>query len=108
MTHRLVTITPAGHQSFVDYPKSPELAILQAAAGGFIQEVPGLKTFFYEGKNRRVNAWVDEEGLLKGYAPNPTATALWRKCLEAVAAKEGGTVPFVQLVGNLVLVFKLS
>jgi hypothetical protein len=51
------------------------LAALQGAVGGYVQAV--------ESEDGSATFWMDEEGKLKGYSPNPTATRLIESSLFA-------------------------
>lgn len=71
-THTIITITPVGRESRSFEPK-PDWHRFRAALNGGYIETAGVKTF--EGK-RVYEAYVDEEGLLKGLPINPRASAL--------------------------------
>jgi hypothetical protein len=66
-------VSPDGvtHQQRVETSKGPSLDVLQAAVGGYIERV----SVRYEGKVR--DAYINEEGKLKGLNYNRDATRMW-------------------------------
>jgi len=63
----------------IEYPSKMSFKQLRQTVGGFVQVVPV----------RDEQVCMDEEGLLKGYPLNPTATALYR---DTVNTGRGGAV----------------
>lgn len=72
MARKLVRIAPDGTvtETPVLEKKGPGLELLHSQVGGYIE----LVRVRYEGKVR--DAYVDEDGLSKGLAPNPHAMAI--------------------------------
>lgn len=95
MRGRLVTITPGALIKEVPLDRAPNIDMLQAAiGGGSIETVPYFG--IYDGQE--CVAFVDEEGKLKGFPLNHTATALWN------AQVQGGLRGRDYLVGPVAIV----
>lgn len=78
-----VTLTVAPDQDLtsavrVEHKRSPSLAFLQAAVGGYIELVPHLTSIDYAGRRVRCTVYCNEEGRLKGTCLNVAMSSLWR------------------------------
>ena len=74
MTRTALTLTADGVIGTIDLD-GPEgsLKTMQTAVGGLIEPID---------LNRRVTLWVNEEGKLGGFEPNPIATAIFIKTFD--------------------------
>jgi hypothetical protein len=63
----------------------PPLDVIKAALdGGYLEAVPGFTTLAVrDHPTRPCVAFCDEDGKSKQLPPNPTATVLWQKALQA-------------------------
>jgi hypothetical protein len=88
----LIIVRPdSRHIAIEEIDKPPDLDRLQAIVGGSIEIVPYFETIW----GRRCVAFCNEEGKLKGLAPNVPAQMLWAACV--------GGRPGDHLVGPIVV-----
>jgi len=75
-------IHPDGNISVKRQQKSPKLAQLQEAVGGYIQEIPHFTRFEHNGVSyTRGVAYCNEHGRRKELPFNEAASKAWKVCL---------------------------
>lgn len=79
-----------------DHEKSPGLDFMQAAVGGYIEQVPLFTHVEVNGQRVRCDAFCNEEGKLHGLPLNSVATRMW----QSQVSRPLGDV----LVGDILLV----
>lgn len=83
--------------------KPPALKELQAAVGGYIEQVPGFTKIILDNEELGCAVFCNEHGKLKGLPPNELATHHWR-----VSLLKRGVYPEQMndvLVGDVLVVY---
>ena len=81
MAGKLVVIHPNGTLDEVEYAgREPEIETLQKLVGGWVEQIPAMVRY----GGRLCRCYADEEGLLKGYPHNHTASRLVRQAFQIV------------------------
>lgn len=92
-----VVITPP---SIVEPESVSCIETLQAAVGGYVQEIPEFVMY----KGRACTAFADEEGHMKRLPFNHAATVAWRECLDATGMPY--RLDMAVLVGDVAVVYR--
>jgi hypothetical protein len=80
MSYKYIVIKPDGEIVCESHEKTPDWKEIQRYVEGSFQLVPYFSSMVFDGKKyNRGTAYCNEEGWIKGMAPNPLATACWMK-----------------------------
>ena len=80
-----LTVRVDGTEETQEHDKPLPLYFLQGAVGGYIQMIPGLYTIVRPEGRRECYAFCNEEGKLRGLAPNAAAMRIWEASHAAIA-----------------------